>query len=368
MSTITNTEPIVIDDWESPRFSAAATELLAQLANSAPDVPLTPEVVLAGAIAETGLSDFGGDWFREPLALLCESLNADFELSAPGRAIALGMLVRMARNRLRLTDVIARHPEIVEVEIDRPVFVVGLPRTGTSHLTNLIAADPGIRSMRYWESLEPVLPDPQPTSAEDDPRLARAREMWGIVDCVLPYQKALHEMSPEHVHEDIELLGMSFASNLFEGMLGPVRRYTDWFKSADLTPAYRYFKTTLQAMQWLRGGRRWVLKTPGHLEHLKALTTVFPDAICVFTHRDPVTITASCVTMETYLGRLTVASDFRQLGDYWCGRVQDFMRSAVNNRHLCAARPEPGRLLCGVHERSARDRRADLSAGGTSVH
>jgi hypothetical protein len=330
---------IRIDDWDAPKYSEAASGALEQIAASVPaDLPITPESVLGAAQAETGLSDFGDEWFREPLSRLCSSISEDIELTAWGRPIVFGMLARLARNRLRIEDLIARHPQVADIVIDRPIFIVGLPRTGTTHLTNLIAADPQIRSMRYWESLEPVLPDPQPTSLRDDPRHARGAEAWGMVDLVLPHMKALHEMSPDHVHEDIEPLGFSFASPLFEGMVGPVRTYNDWYRTNDQTPSYAYFKRALQAMQWLRGGSRWVLKTPGHLEHLKALHAVFPDAVLVFTHRDPVTITASCVTMEVYLNRLTVLKpDFRETGAYWSERCEQFMRAAVELRDAVPA-------------------------------
>jgi hypothetical protein len=321
----------VIGDWAAPQYSPQARGILDRLARDASRADLRPEAILAAARAQTGLDNFGEDDFREPLDRLCASLEHDVALSAAGKTIAFGMLVRLASSRLRIEHLIESRPEITEIEIDRPIFIVGLPRTGTSHLTNLIAADPQIRSTRYWETLEPVPLDP--SLGEEDPRIARAAETWAMVDAVLPHQKSLHEMGPTHVHEDIELLGLAFASPLFEGMLGPVRSYTEWKRSTDQTFAYRYFKRALQVLQYLRGGSRWVLKSPGHLEHLHELHRVFPDAIGVFTHRDPVTITKSCVTMETYLLRLTMESpDPHAVGAYWSRRCEQFMRGAVNDR------------------------------------
>lgn len=328
--------PIRIDDWDAPTLSPQAAAVLDEIAQSAVGVEFSPESILEAARMQTGLDNFGGEEFREPLQRLCDSINDDVTLSPSGRALAFGMLVRLAASRLRIEDLIDRNPEILDIEIDRPIFVVGLPRTGTSHLTNLIAADPRIRSMRYWESLEPVPVDAPAGGLDEsqpDPRIAKAGEVWGLMDLVLPYQKSLHEMSPTHVHEDIELLGLAFASPLFEGMVGPVSGYTEWKRSTDQTFAYRYLKRALQALQFQRGPQRWVLKTPGHLEHLKELHRVFPDAIAVFTHRDPVTITKSCVTMETYLMRLTLGSpDAHAVGGYWSRRCEDFMRGAVDDR------------------------------------
>jgi hypothetical protein len=326
------TDGIVIDDWAAPRYSAEARAILNEVALSAASVCLAPHAILEAARAQTGLDNFGEEDFKEPLDRLCAALERDVTLSAAGHAFAFGMLVRLASNRLRIEDVIDRQPEILDIEIDRPLFIVGLPRTGTSHLTNLIAADPQMRSQRLWESLEPV-PTERGAGGDDDPRLARAAQMWGLIDAVLPYQKSLHEMSPDQVHEDIELLGLTFRSPVFEAMLGPVRAYTDWKRSTDQTVAYRYVKRALQVMQHLRGGKRWVLKSPGHLEHLKELHQVFPDAITVFTHRDPVTITKSCVTMETYLTRLGLeCPDPVAVGGYWSQRCEEFMRAAVENR------------------------------------
>lgn len=336
MSAVTSNR-VRIDDWDSPTLSPKAALALEEVVRSAPKVDLSPAAILEEARLQTGLDNFGADEFREPLARLCASIEQDVTLSAAGRALGWGMLVRCASNRLRIEDIVDRRPDVVDIEIDRPIFVVGLPRTGTSHLTNLIAADPQIRSTRFWECLEPVPIDQHVDG--DDPRIAKATRVWELMDTVLPYQKSLHEMRPTHVHEDIELMGLSFASPLFEGMLGPVCTYTDWKRCTDQTFAYRYFKRTLQVLQHLRGGKRWVLKTPGHLEHLKELHCVFPDAIAVFTHRDPVTITKSCVTMETYLMRLTMGSpDPRAVGGYWSRRCEDFMRGAVEGRAAIPAK------------------------------
>jgi hypothetical protein len=231
---------------------------------------------------------------------------------------------------LRLEDLIRRHPEIEEVPIARPIIIVGLPRTGTTHLHNLLSADPALRSLPYWESLEPVpatIPPPDP-----DPRIERCAMATGFTDVAMPHFKAMHEMTPEHVHEEVQLQTLTIASMLLETQWH-VPTYRDWWKGTDQTPGYRYLRRALQALQWLRGGERWVLKSPQHLEQFGRLNTVFPDATVVCTHRDPVAVTASFVTMVSYSVRLSIEHpDPRSIGRYWTDRVQDMLTACVTDR------------------------------------
>ena len=166
------TDEIVIDDYSNPRFSPQARAMLDAIA-AMPALPLEPEALMAAASEQTGLDDFGDDWFREPLDIVCRAIPVEAGLNAVGRVTAGTSLVNMLANRLRLEDLLRRHPEIEQVPIARPIIIVGLPRTGTTHLHNLLSADPQLRSLPYWESLEPVpatIPPPDP-----DPRIERAR-------------------------------------------------------------------------------------------------------------------------------------------------------------------------------------------------
>jgi Sulfotransferase family len=325
---------IHLDDLASPAFSDTARGVLSQIGSAAGQIHLRSGAVLDAARAHTGLSDFGDEDFHEPLDVLCRALVEQAELSDAGQVLGFEMLKRLAGNRLRLEELIHRHPEIVDVEICRPLFIVGVPRSGTTHLLNLIASDPGMRSMRYWESLEPVPRSMRRGSeVEVSARLAVAVEACALMDTVIPHLRAMHEMTPEHVHEDAELLGMTFSTMLFEFFAAPLPAYRDWLRSHDQTFAYRYLKRALQAMQWLRGGTRWVLKTPSHLEHLRRLTSVFPDGRFVFTHRDPVPICTSYATMATYAARMTVRKiDPAWFGAYWSDRIIGLLQGCVDDR------------------------------------
>jgi Sulfotransferase family len=326
-------DEIVIDDYTNPRFSPEARAMLDAIAAS-PALPLEPKVLMDVACEQTGLDDFGSDWFREPLDVVCRAIPKEAGLSPTGRVTAGMSLVGMLANRLRLEDLLRRHPEIEEVPIARPIFIAGLPRTGTTHLHNLLSADPALRSLPYWESLEPVpatIPPPDP-----DPRFERAAMATGFTDVAMPYFKAMHEMTPEHVHEEVQLQTLTFATMLLETQWH-VPSYRDWFKATDQTPSYAYLRRVLQALQWLRGGERWVLKSPQHLEQFRPLTTVFPDATVVCTHRDPIEVTASFVTMVSYSARLSIEHpDPASIARYWSERIQDMLTACVRDREVLA--------------------------------
>ncbi len=325
---------IVIDDYENPQFTPQARAVLDAIAAS-PAVTFEPDAVLAAACEQTGLDDFGDDWFREPLEVICEAVPAEAGLSPTGRVTAGMSLVSFLANRLRLEDLIRRHPEIEQLPVKAPIMIVGLPRTGTTHLHNLLSADPALRSLPYWESLEPVpatIPPPDP-----DPRIERAEAATGFTDLAMPYFKAMHEMTADHVHEEIQLLGLTLSTMFIETMWH-VPTYRDWYQATDQTPAYAYLKRVLQALQWLRGGERWVLKSPQHLEQFGPLLKVFPDATVVCTHRDPVAITASFVTMVSYSARLSIEHpDPVAIGRYWSARIEDLLAACVRDRELLPA-------------------------------
>jgi hypothetical protein len=143
-------------------------------------------------------------------------------------------------------------------------------------------------------------------------------------------------MTAAHVHEEIQLLAVTLATMLLETQWH-VPSYRDWYKATDQTPAYEYLRRVLQALQWLRGGERWVLKSPQHLEQFTPLTTVFPDATVVCTHRDPIAVTTSLITMVSYSARLSVDHPQpRQIGRYWSERVEDLLTACLRDRNVLA--------------------------------
>jgi hypothetical protein len=298
--------------------------------------PFQTDAMLALAAKREKLSDFGASDFRAPLEILLRSLEDEAGLTSFGRLVVGESILALLRNRLRLEALIRRHPEILAEKIDAPIIVMGLPRTGTTHLQMLLALHPGLRSLPLWESLEPVAPDSEQRArvrrGGPDPRIARCRELTRHYDFIIPHMRAMHEIGPTLPHEDIQLLAMDFRSFLFE-VSYRVPSYVKWYLSHDQTPGYHYLKRVLQALQWLRGPRRWVLKTPQHLEQLVPLFAAFPDARVVQTHRDPVDVTASFCTMVSYGMRVSTREvDLRELGRHWAGRIEGMLLASVRDR------------------------------------
>ncbi|MFL6241902.1 MAG: sulfotransferase family protein, partial [Acidimicrobiia bacterium] len=241
-------------------------------------------------------------------------------------------------NRLLIQDLLRRHPEIHDVRIEAPIIVSGLPRTGTTHLHNLMAADPALRSLPYWESLEPVLPESeQPAPGEPDPRVARTEVALDFINSAMPYFPRMHEMTVDHVHEEIQLLAIDFSTMLFE-TTSAMPSWRDYYLAHDQTPHYEYMRTVLKVLQWLRGGERWVLKSPQHIEQFPALRATFPDATFVVTHRDPVSVTTSVATMITYTARLSHERvDPHFIGGYWADRIERMLQSCTDERDVLPA-------------------------------
>ncbi len=330
--------PVRIDDLAHPRFSPETTEILTAMAAMAEGVRLEPDALMEGATAKTGLSDFGDDGFRKPLAVLCTALRSEAGLSGPGVVSNHALLVQLLSNRLLIQDLLRRHPEIHDVRIEAPIIVCGLPRTGTTHLHNLMAADPALRSLPYWESLEPVLPESeQPAPGEPDPRIARTEVALEFVNTSMPYFKRMHEMTVDHVHEEIQLLAIDFSTMLFE-TTSAMPSWRDYYLAHDQTPHYEYMRTVLKVLQWLRGGERWVLKSPQHIEQFPVLRKTFPDATFVVTHRDPVSVTTSVATMITYTARLSHERvDPKYIGGYWADRIERMLRACADERDVLPA-------------------------------
>jgi hypothetical protein len=330
--------PVRIDDLAMPAFPPHIAELRAAMAGMAALARLEAEALLAAARAETGLDDVGDEGFVERLRILTHALSTEAGLSEVGRVMAHGQLLQLVKNRLKVEALVARHPEILRVDVRAPIVIVGLPRTGTTHLHNLMAADPALRSLPYWESLEPVLLDEElPAPGEPDPRRARCDQALWFVNESLPYFVRMHEMTTDHVHEEIQLLAVDLSTMLFETM-ALMPSWRDAYRARDQTPSYDYLRRILQAMQWQRGGTRWVLKSPQHLEQLGPLLATFPDAVVVFTHRDPASVVASYVTMGAYTARMNTAPpiDLPAIGRYWRDRIVDLFRACVRDRDLAS--------------------------------
>ena len=319
--------PVRITDFANPEFTPEVRALRESVAPMAAGLRLDASAVLTQASDDTGLDDFGPPSFCVRLELLLYSLREEVGLDPFGVLTNHSLFVQLLRNRLLVQDLLKRHPEIHDEVIDRPIVICGLPRTGTTHLHNLISSDSQLRSLPYWESLEPIVAEGAPDRRRENTQVA-----LDTIDAVMPLFKRMHEMTVDHVHEEIQLLAIDFSSMLFETM-GLMPTWRDHYLAHDQTPHYEFLRQVLQVLQWIRGPKRWVLKSPQHLEQFLPLSHVFPDATFVVTHRDPVAVVASMVTMLAYTARMSVGSpDPFAYGAYWMPRLERMLQACARDR------------------------------------
>jgi hypothetical protein len=334
---VTHTTPdlVHLDDLAEPRFSPEAQQIRDMMAALAADCVLDADALHARAIADTGLDDFGPDDYRERLDVFLAALHDIDDMHGPGIVNFFGQLSQWLKNRLLLTDLVTRHPEIRDIELLPPVVIAGLPRTGTTHLHNLLAAAPTFRTLPYWESFEPF-PLPAEVGVEPDPRAARMDVAVTVMNIVMPHFALMHEMTTEHVHEEIQLLAND-VSTMFMETLAHVPRWRDYYLAHDQTSTYEYLALQLKALQFLRGGRRWLLKSPQHLEQLPVLAKVFPGVAVVCTHRDPVPVALSMVAMLTYSARIhRSAVPVEEIAANWIDRLELMLAALARDREVIA--------------------------------
>jgi Sulfotransferase family len=251
------------------------------------------DALCEAATAATGLDDFGDPAFRAPLELFLRSGETDGRLTAIGDAALEGMALGNLVNRLRVVDWHSQNPAAGSTAVERPIFLIGLPRTGTTALSHLLSVDPDNRSLLNWEAVDSV---PPPTRDwRNDPRFLAALEAPDMLDMINPEFKTIHHDPVDMPVECAVLLGQSFMS-LHLTTTFNLPSYMDALFDLDHTPAYEYHRLVLQLLQSANPGR-WQLKSPVHLVDPWALAATYPDARFVLTHRDPVQIVASVCSL-----------------------------------------------------------------------
>ena len=258
-------------------------------------IGLDPDELLEAAQRTTGLHDFGGDGFLEPYRIFVRACDREAKLHALGRMLVRGDVLTWLENRLRLEDARKRDPEIAAQRIERPIFITGLPRTGTTILHELFMQDPANRVPLHWEVRFPC-PAPEPGSYASDPRIARAEEELQLWNQIVPEYRAMHELGARIPVEDIQITPPCFVSDELMGR-HVVPSYAAWYASADKRVAFAYHRRFLQHLQSRHAGARWVLKSPSWLGLLPVLFGEYPDARVVITHRDPLKVLPSVVSI-----------------------------------------------------------------------
>ena len=244
---------------------------------------------------QTGLDDFGDGSHREGLERLVAALNEEAELTEAGEVMLRIRVVGLLTSRLRIEDAYREHPAIDDEVVEGPVFVVGLPRTGTTALSQLVAADPQFRSLRLWESSSPC-PPPETATEHSDPRIAETEAGLAMMNQMFPLMETMHHEEATTPTECQDLLGMSFRTVHFDGF-GHVPSYLSWVTECDMRGTYRYHRRVLRLLQWHCPPHLWHLKTPVHMFSLDALLETYPDAKFLWSHRDPAKVLASVCSL-----------------------------------------------------------------------
>jgi hypothetical protein len=252
-----------------------------------------------GARAATGLEDFGSPYYREGLERIVEALNTEADLNDIGRVIQHATISNALIQRLNIEDTYTQHPEIDDEVIGGPVFVIGLPRTGTTALSQLVAADPQFRSLRMWESQAPT-PPPEAATQHTDPRIAQAEAGLKMLDDMFPLMKTLYNSEPAAPTECQDLMGMSFRTFHFDGAVR-APRYLAWLMHCDMRETYAFHRRVLKLLQWHCPPTLWHLKTPVHIFALDALVEAYPNAKFLWSHRDPAKVMASVCSLIQYV-------------------------------------------------------------------
>lgn len=305
-----------------------------------PVVRLDEPSLLKAAQKKAGISDFGDKSFLEGFRKLLWSLENEAELSVIGRVIARSSILELLVNRLEMAQVHALHPEIALGKIERPVFIIGMPRTGTSILHELLSQDPNIRTPLSWE-VERSCPPPERETYETDARIAEVDAKYARTDRLIPDFKKMHPLGALLPQECVMMMAHDFASLYFQTFYH-IPSYAAWLQDeADLAPVYTLHRRYLQLLQWHCPGERWVLKSPGHLWSPEALMAEYPDACLIQTHRDPVKIVASLTSLVTTLWTMTREHvDRQEVAREWAPYIALALRRSMEARENGAIKPD----------------------------
>ncbi len=296
---------------------------------------LSVDTVLDLARQDTGLTDFGHMDFVNRLGMLLAEVEADGNVWKAHKLIFRGHCVKAATNRLLIEHYWSENPESLEVAIDRPINVIAIPRSGSTHLENLLAADRRLRHLPVYLAAQPT-PRPDEVLGPDgvDPRWIRGSERWEQLRSN-EILAVMHEQSPDHACGENELQVPDFASYQWEWMAN-VPGFRDHYLSHDQTTHYRYMGNVLRALAWqFPSSRRWMLKSNQHSEQLGPLLATYGDATVVMIHRDPAATLRSLLTMRGLLVKSSqIEPDIDAHVEYWVARLEQMLHTYMRDRPL----------------------------------
>ncbi|MFP6640575.1 MAG: sulfotransferase, partial [Myxococcota bacterium] len=255
----------------------------------------TEQELLDEAGRRTGLSDYGDARFGEGLRLLLQGYDDEAQLNTVGRMNIREELLGVLSARLRLIEEWKRNAESMTGPLERPIFILGLPRTGTSALHDLLAEEPDHQVLEYWLAASPT-PRPAAEASRRDSRVKAARRELRAIYALDPGLRALHDMRAEGPEECRHLFRHNFIDDTFDSM-ATLPSYGDWFRSQEVSHVYDWHRNALALVQSTAPGKRWVLKYPAHLRNLDEVFRAYPDACVVQTHRNPVEVLPSLCSL-----------------------------------------------------------------------
>ena len=288
--------------------------------------PLQTETLVAAARRQTGLDDFGDETFREPLSRLLTSCSTEARLNVFGRCALTQDVLQLLTNRLQIQRDREKWPRIGDEAIIAPMFIVGLPRTGTTLLHGLLAQD--LEASHAPATWEVMFPSPPPSFGENN-RIKGAQRRLACFDLLAPEFRKIHPMSACSPQECIVIMSHSFMSDQFCAMYD-IPAYQSWLLRQDMEPAYKFHRQFLQHLQYGGKARRFVLKAPAHLLSMDALFEMYPDALVVQTHREPLEVLPSAASLTTVLRSIfsdsvDPATIGHEMTKYWEDALEKFL-------------------------------------------
>jgi hypothetical protein len=290
--------------------------------------------------AANGLDDFGSSDYLKGLDVLLDSISKDSHLSPMGEMIAQSGFVGILNQRLRVHDHIKHNPQVLEEKIERPIFVIGPARSGTTITHYLLAQDSRHRVPYVWESFD-FYPPLKPETLKTDPRIAAAEQKLAMVEQFAPRMAAAHPITAWDAQECVSMHALEFHSYTFAPQY-QCHSYQYWLEKQDLRWVYERQKLMMQFMQsgGVRG-ERWLLKSPAHLGRIDEILAVFPDALIIQTHREPTEAMVSLASLQTILQEMAVEHiDFKSLAPYFVDRLEATLKKNIEQRKRYADKPK----------------------------
>lgn len=287
---------------------------------------LDRDALLEEARTATGLSDFGDTWFIEPMDAYLKSLNSEGRLTEAGEAGQRMVIVNGLSSRLRMIEDIRRHPEILDETVEVAGIILGLPRTGSTIFHRLLSSAPGMTAIRWFEA-QCFAPLPGEERGNPVQRRANAQATIDGWLSAAPELASIHPLDPEAPDEEIIILGQMFVSTMVEGMAF-VPSFAAWLDGYDQSRGHEDLKTILKYLTWQdtsRRGKKWVLKSPSNLTYAEVAAKAFPQALLIMTHRDPMEVVPSYVSMEAALYKLSAEVSDAEVGQFWFPRLAHWM-------------------------------------------